>query len=273
MLWLFQLPLWLLAIVVLAPSILFGVGGVYLVRRRGWMLDPESNGTAGFVHAFVGVLYAVALGLMVVAVDSSYGDVEAAVMTEANLTSDLFRDMEAFPEPARSQLQGLTRRYVESVIAREWPAEASGGASEETWIQVDSLARSIITYHPPTEHARLVYPEVLVGINELLDQRRIRLFLGADGIGLITWIVVLLGAVVTIGMACFFNTPSARGHYTLVGTMSLMFGLMIYLIIALDHPLIGPNGVDPAPFVEVMENIDFWESSDPPAVPVTPPAG
>ena len=267
-----QLPLWVLAAVVLVPAVLYGVGGVHLARSRGWMADPETNSAAGFVHAFVGVLFAVSLGLMVVAAQGSYAEVESSVMTEANITSDLFRDMEALPEPARSQLQGLTRRYVESVISREWPAAAKGGTSPETWAVVDSLARSIITYHPPDEHGQMVYPEVLEGIDELMDERRIRLFLGTDGIGYVTWAVVIFGALVTIGLACFFNTPSARGHYWLVGTMSAMFGLMVFQIIALDYPLMGPNGVDARPFVVVREKIDEWEGEEVVLRPLTLPA-
>lgn len=54
-----------------------------MVRRNGWMLDPEDNGTAALAHAFVGVVYAVALGLMVVGVQSGYAEVEMVVMKEA----------------------------------------------------------------------------------------------------------------------------------------------------------------------------------------------
>jgi len=153
LLWLIQLPLWVLAIFVVVPSVLYGIGGVHLVRSRGWMADPDTNAAAGFVHAFVGVLFAVALGLMVVAAQGSYAEVEGAVMTEANITSDLFRDMEGFSEPARSQLQGLTTRYVASVITREWPLASKGGTSHETWVVADSLARGIITYTRPTSTA------------------------------------------------------------------------------------------------------------------------
>ena len=269
--WLTFLPLWLLCIVVLVPSVLYGVAGVRLVRSRGWMLDPESNATAGFVHAFVGVLYAVALGLMVVAVQGSYSEVEGVVMTEANLASDLFRDLEAFPEPARSEMQGLTSRYVDSVIEEEWPTAARGERSEATWAVMDSLSRAVILYDPPTPHAQLVYPEVLEQVNDLLDQRRMRLFLGANGMGVVTWTVVLIGALVTIGIACFFHTPDERAHYALVGTMSAMFGLMIFMIIAMDHPLWGKNSVQPATFEVVRENIQRWEAEEVPA-PVRRPA-
>ena len=42
--------------------------------------------------------------------------------------------------------------------------------------------------------------------------------------------------------------------------MSLMFGLMIFLIIAMDHPLLGQFSVDNSPFLEVKEDIAIWNT-------------
>lgn len=63
-----------------------------IVRHKKWMLSPEDNSTAALAHAFVGVLYAVALGLMVVGVQSGYAEVEEVVMKEAYLAGDLYLD-------------------------------------------------------------------------------------------------------------------------------------------------------------------------------------
>ncbi|MEK7260379.1 MAG: hypothetical protein AAB211_11375, partial [Pseudomonadota bacterium] len=107
MLWLYQLPLWLLCCVVVLPGIAMSMIGLYVVRSRGLMLSPDDNSTAGFAHAFIGVLYAVALGLMVVGVQGSFSEVDSAVMNEANLAGDMYRDIEGLAEPMRSQLQDL----------------------------------------------------------------------------------------------------------------------------------------------------------------------
>lgn len=64
----YTIPLFLLFVLILIPSLILGLAGVWLVRRYDWMLDPEDNSTAALAHVFVGVLYAVALGLMVVGV-------------------------------------------------------------------------------------------------------------------------------------------------------------------------------------------------------------
>lgn len=257
--WLYEIPLWLLCLVVVTPGIIVSLGGLYVVRRYGWMLNPEDNGTAGFVHAFIGVLYAVALGLMVVGVQGGYSDVEKVVMAEAYLTGDLYRDVEGLAEPIRSELQSLILRYTNSVIDKEWPViEAGGFSDEETWALIDEISYRIITYRPSTDAELVVFAEVLRGVNQLLDQRRERLHLGTSGVDLVTWAVVLTGAMITIGVALFYNTASARAHYWLVGMMTAMYGLMIFLIVAMDHPLWGEFSVQPDTFREVRENLMRW---------------
>lgn len=258
--WLYDIPLWLLSLVIMVPVIAFSLGGVWIARSRNLVIDERSNATAGFAHAFIGVLYAVALGLMVVGVQSSYENVESVVVQEANIVSNLYRNLEAMPEPARVELKGLTSRYLDAVITKEWPAVAKDERSELTWRLADSLVRAVITYEPTTEHAKAVYPEVLRLTNRMLDQRRERLFLGTSGVGTVTWMVVLFGALITIGVAWFFYALTPRTHYLLVGTMSAMFGLMIFLIVALDHPLWGTMSVQPDALVTVQKNLVRWDN-------------
>jgi len=245
MLWIYSMPLWLLAASTLLVTLVLGLWGVTLVRHKGWMLNDEDTGTAAFTHAFIGVLYAVALGLMVVGVQGAYSHVESVVMREANLAGDLYRDAEGLADPVRSHVQSLTRQYIDSVIDVEWAKVSRGERSEETWYIIDELLRTIVTYKPVDDAELVVFAEVLAGVNEILDQRRERLHLGNVGVGFVTWTVVLLGALITIGIAWFYNTRSARAHYWLVGAMSAMFGLMIFLIIAMDYPLRGDYSVQP----------------------------
>ena len=70
----YSIPLALLFLLVLALCLLLGVAGVYLTRRRDWMLNPDDNDIIAVAHAFAGVLYAVALGLLVVNVQADYSE-------------------------------------------------------------------------------------------------------------------------------------------------------------------------------------------------------
>ncbi len=257
---LLELPTWFLCVVIMAVAISFNVVGVFIVRRRGWMLNTDDNVTAGYAHAFVGVLYAVALGLIVVGVQGGYAEVESAATREASVASDMYTDLEGFSDPERIQLQGLMSRYITSVVDKEWAKVGHGEVSEETWALMDSIARGVIVMHPATPHGELIYPEILTDANQVLDARRERLFLGSSGVGTLTWLIVLIGAIIIFAVAWFFNTPSATAHYALVTAMAAMFGLMIFLILAMDHPLWGSFSVQPDAFRAVQKNIVRWEN-------------
>lgn len=257
---LYDIPLFFLFILVISVCLIMGLAGTWLVRKNNWMLNVEDNSTATLAHAFVGVLYAVALGLMVVGVQSGYAEVEVVVMKEAYLMGDLYIDSEGLAEEHTTNIQTLSKKYINSVIIQEWPTIAKGNTMDEASQSIiDELAHYIITLTPQTDHNLVIYAELLDGLNELVDLRRERLHLGTDGVGTVTWIVVIMGALITIGMVWFYNTQSARAHYALVSMMSCMFGLMIFLIIAMDHPLLGEFSVSSKPFSEVLEDIHVWE--------------
>ncbi|MDA0688497.1 MAG: hypothetical protein O2948_07615 [Proteobacteria bacterium] len=92
----------------------------------------------------------------------------------------------------------------------------------------------------------------------MLDQRRERLHLERDSMGAVAWLIVILGAVITIGMTWFYHTTSDRARYSLASTMSVMFGLMMFLIVVMDHPLLGQFRVDSVSFQEAMSDMEAW---------------
>jgi hypothetical protein len=67
-------------------------------------------------------------------------------------------------------------------------------------------------------------------------------------------VVVLLGGMVTIGFAAFFRMNNRRAQLLLTSLAAAMFGLMLFLILAMDHPLWGRVSVQPTPFQELREN-------------------
>ena len=201
----YSVPLLLLFVLVLIPCMLLGLSGVWLTRRNNWMLDADDNEIISLTHAFAGVLYAVALGLMVVNVQSDYTEVEMVVMKEASLAEDLYIDSEGLRGSASNEIQQLVIDYVDTVVD-EWETISQDNILElPSHEAVDDLAYRIIEYEPQGDKELIIYAEMLGGINEMLDYRRERLHLGVDGVGPVTWIVVAMGALITIGMAWFYN--------------------------------------------------------------------
>ena len=255
MLWLYDLPLWALCTLILALCVAYALGTVLLVRRLRWQLTGEDNAIAAALHAFVGVLYAVALGLLVVSAQDANSDVERAVAAEANATGDLYRVMAGLEPGNRDRMQAELSRYVDQVVRVEWPATQQARTSRETWDAMNHISRGIYTFRPATPQEERVYPQLTHEIEEVLDARRDRLFLGERGVGAVTWTIILLGGMITVGFTAFFEMRNRRAQLLLTSLMAAMFGLMIFLIAAMDHPLWGTLSVDAGPFEQLQANI------------------
>lgn len=260
MLAIYHVPLPLLLLMILLPCLLLGLAGTWLVRRKNWMVDPDDNDAIAVTHAFAGVLYAVALGLMVVNVQSGYTEVKMVVMNEANLVEDLFIDVGGLSGPITGDIRRLTRDYASAVID-EWRDIDDREDSElPSHAAIEQLTVAILRHEPVSDKDRIVYAEIFSSLNDMLDMRRERLLLGRDGISPVVWLVVAMGALITIGMTCFYQTRQPRTHYGLVGMMSVLFGMMIFLIAAMDHPLLGEFSVDSEPFASALADMAIWEA-------------
>jgi hypothetical protein len=253
--WLYDLPLVGLYLVILVPCVGFAVLAVLLARRLGWVIPEEDTGTASVMHGFVSMVYAVALGLMVVSVQDEFGEVEQASMTEAGEVGDVYRTLAGMSAGARELFQRQTLEYVDLVIDREWPASARGERSDETWAALDRLSYDVAAYRPVDDHEAMIYGQLVADLTSLLDARRLRLHLGQAGVGPVTWLVIVAGSIITVGFIATFPVTRLSRQLLLTSVMATMFGLMIFLIVAMDHPLRGRLAVGPDAFVEVRENM------------------
>jgi hypothetical protein len=76
----FDLPTWLRFLIIVGGSMLAAAGVTLLIRRKVRKPSGEShNEVAGFIFATVGVLYAVLLALIVLAIWEAYGTADRGV--------------------------------------------------------------------------------------------------------------------------------------------------------------------------------------------------
>ena len=85
------IPLWILIVGLLAVFELYSVGLMLLARRK-WGIDrlKLNNEVAGFKFSVIGVLYAVLLAFVVIAVWENYNATETAIRNEAKAAGTAF---------------------------------------------------------------------------------------------------------------------------------------------------------------------------------------
>ena len=94
-----ELSPWVVALLIVAAAEIYSIGLMLLCRRRwGTSMLSLNNEVAGFKFAVVGVLYAVLLAFVVVAVWQNYSNTESAVRNEAKAIVDLDQLADELPE-------------------------------------------------------------------------------------------------------------------------------------------------------------------------------
>jgi hypothetical protein len=80
---------------------------------------------AAFLQYF-GVIYGLLLGLLAVATYQNRLDVAKSNANEASSLSALYRNITAYPEPSRTELQNLQKEHTRYLIEDAWPQQRKG---------------------------------------------------------------------------------------------------------------------------------------------------
>src|SRR4029434_6641971 len=102
--------------IVSAFTTLFGLGGLYLVRRKySAEVVKENHEVAAIIFNAFGLFYGVMVAFVVFVTWSGYSDVSTNLEMEANQVADIFHSTEAFPDPTRRIIRQGLMDYAASV--------------------------------------------------------------------------------------------------------------------------------------------------------------
>ena len=255
---LFDLPLWVTGLGTVGVLVSFGVGGTLLVRRcvlPRLRIRVEDSEFIGTMMQGVLVFYGLAVALIAVSVWQTYSDVSTTVSHEAIAVATLYRDVSSYPEPVRSGLQNDLREYVNQVIDEAWPLQRRGRVPSAGVEMMTDFQKVLTAYEPATEGQKLLHGETLHAYNRLIETRRLRLDSVQTGLPAVMWIVIVLGAVISLGSSFFFRVEDARLHALLVSLVATFMGLVIFMIFALDRPYRGDLGVSAEPYQLIHDQL------------------
>jgi len=89
----------------------------------------------------------------------------------------------------------------------------------------------------------------------MMEARRTRLASVERGLPGILWLVITLGAFISLVSAFYFPVHDERVHRVQVGLLAGFIGLVIFMILALDRPYQGDLGVKPRPYEILYEQL------------------
>jgi hypothetical protein len=228
------------------------------------------NDVAGFIYAALGVIYAVLIALVVIAVWEEYDAASVTVEQEANAVAEIFWLAHRLPEPEGSHIQELARSYAEEVVDKEWPLMEQGEAPlmtqvEQTptgWTIIDEIRANLQDFQPRTQADEQLYAEGLDQVQRLADARRMRLVAAEEGVPAVLWSVLIFGGVAAIGFTYLFGLANTWAHRLMVLTLAAVIGLVLFTIGAMEHPFSGGARIGTEAFDLILERFETSKLSD-----------
>jgi hypothetical protein len=250
-------------LLVVAASILIAVAGLAVVQRFvPSQLRRQHNDVAGFIYAVLGVVYAVLMAFVVIAVWESFVAAENTAEREASELADIFRLAHQVPDPEGRQLQELARSYAQVVVDEEWALMGQGRTSPRAWDLLDEMSISMSNVEVRTGAQQAVYAEGLNRIDELADARNARLVEADASIPAILWGVLLTGGIMVVGFTYLFGLENTLMHKLMVAALTLVISSVLFTIGLLEHPYSGNVRVGPESFELVLERFESSKLSE-----------
>lgn len=255
---LFNTPLWIVAPIIVLSSCGLALLGLNLVRRlivSRLRISHEDSEFTGTMVQSVMVFYGLAVALIAVSVWETHSAVADTVSLEASRLAGLYRDTGGYPDPLRSELHGELKAYLDVVVNEEWPAQRRGEHPTGGVEWMDRFQTSMNAFQPETTAQEILHGEAFHEFNLLVEARRLRLDAMLTKLSPVLWIMIVVGAAISLASTFFFKVEDPTLHRIQVLLVAGFMGMVITLIFAFDRPFHGDLAVDPGPYEFIQEQL------------------
>ena len=244
-------------VLVVIVSVFLALTGLVLVDR----LVPEtrrrsSNVGGGLIFRPISGVFGILIGFTAFLVWQQYTTAHVTTQREASELAAIYWHAEELPESERQQVQDLARSYARVVIEEEWPLMGQGQESSKAWDTIDKLRRTIDGFEPSTSSEETLHDRQVTLVDEVLNDRRLRLLQSREGLPPILWIVLLSGTVLLVGYTYFFGLEDFRAHLMMVGMLTALIVGVLFTIKSLEYPFSGDIRVEPSALELVLNRFN-----------------
>jgi Protein of unknown function (DUF4239) len=198
------------------------------------------NDTLSLIYTALYVTFGAIVGFTAFLVLDKYIDSQKTAANEAADIIQIYQLANSFPQAQRDQIQQLARSYTQEVVDEEWPLMRKGQSSSRADELVKEISGSIQDFEPSTDSERAAYTQELSRVNDLTQDRSVRLLHLYTGLPPILGIALAVLATIIVIFTFFIGMENASLHRWAVVTLVVAFALIFCTIYALDAPF-GPG--------------------------------
>ncbi|HEX7091875.1 MAG TPA: DUF4239 domain-containing protein [Longimicrobiales bacterium] len=195
----------------------------------------EAEPTAHAVLEAMAALYGVLVAFVLAGAWDRLDQTRAALTLEANAITDLQQTARILPAPTRDELGRAVDAYRESV-REELRLLAAGRTSTEPDALVDRMLRILAGFQPETAGQAELQSRAFDVVQELRDQRGVRLVMARRTPPAVLWAILIAGGVAVLAVAAA-TSLGGRLRATYVALLAAVIAFALFAIYALSHPV------------------------------------
>ncbi|MGX1542201.1 bestrophin-like domain [Streptomyces adustus] len=229
---------------------------ITLVRARRAPEDEDPDETPDVIEymtMWIGVVYAIVLGLAIAGVWEARSVAQDHVQAEAQALHEISERVRAYPPDVRDRIRADVNTYVGHVVTTEWKAMAEHGDVTDRGTELLGRVRADVTdYQPKNDFEAQSYQPLLDQVAAADQARNAR----ADSTGStmpgVVWFGLLIGAVITIGMVFALQIRRTARELVLAGMFSALIAFLLFLIWDFDSPYSRGVAATAEPFLHLF---------------------
>ncbi|MFF4702926.1 bestrophin-like domain [Streptomyces sp. NPDC001288] len=252
------MPDWLvLVLAMLAACAVVVVITLARHKRAAEDEDPsETPDVIEYMTMWIGVIYAIVLGLAVAGVWEARSAAQDHVQAEAQALHEIYERVRVYPPDTRDRIRADVEAYTQQVVDKEWKEMADHGRLSTRGTELLATIRQDVTdYQPKTDFEAQAYQPLVDQVAAVDQSRSAR----ADATGAtmpsVVWVGLLTGAVITVGMIFALQIRRTRRELILAGLFSATIAFMLFLIWDFDEPYSRGITATAQPFLNLFPHL------------------
>jgi len=229
----------------------------FVVHRYFSFLTIDDTGHSAIFSFAIGTIFGLTLAFITVSTWQNYNRINSVVVQEATTLTTMYRTLGAFQPAVRDTGTQLLTTYVENVITKEWPSMVAKQFDDQNFANFHQFQLLLLNHNPINNAELAAQQEELHLISEYYKLRLDRITSSKAALDYSMTLTLVLGAFIFIFYQSLYSMPKMRHHVLMISLLSIVLGLIFFLIISYNTPFSGPNAIQPNEFHKILE---LWKT-------------
>ena len=222
--------------------------------RKDTLTDFRDH--SGLVSGVSGTLFAITVGMLVVASWGAIGTAKDNAAAEARSLDDLAWFAHTMPQPYENHVTALLQTYTQEVIRQDWPDMGQAETlSQPAWNTLDAIRYEFSVYTPKSQAEVSRYQGALGELQNVYDDRLTRQDEAKSSIPSILWLALVISGSIVVLVPVVFGSTRRLVHGMLSFLTAGVMAFVLFMIAEFTHPFSGAIRVEPEAFVTTAEHI------------------